>query len=112
MGIDHLLTTPITVMRQTYIDDEFGDHRRGPWETNATVNGWFDSNLRRAVETVTTRDEANSDGVLFLPAGTDILPTDRVEIGGLLYQVFGVPAPIPMPGGTHHIEMQIKRYIG
>lgn len=112
MGIEHLFSTPVVIQDQAFVDDEFGMRRLGAWATTATVLGWFDSNLRRSGEQIDNRDQAESDGLLFLPAGTPLSATSRVVINGLTYQIFGIPAPIPVPGGIHHIEVRIKRYTG
>lgn len=108
------MTTPITVQRQSFVSDKWGDRRQGTWSDLTTVNGWADTNLRKSNEAVSDRDEAENDGIVYLPAGTDVLDTDRLVISGVIYQVFGQPATIPVPygSGQHHLETRVKRYRG
>jgi hypothetical protein len=49
---------------------------------------------------------------LFLPAGADILPTDRWRQDGLTYEVDGEPAAWRSRGRAHHLEVQLKRWRG
>lgn len=45
----------------------------------------------------------------FLPAGTDVLVTDRVQVGGQVYEVDGTPARWRgLSGVEDHVQVQLK----
>ena len=112
--VSPIFNVPIDIQRQTLVSDEYGDNRQGAWATVYSVLGWADTNLKKETENIQNRDASNSDGLCFLPTGTDILDTDRLLINGFTYQVYGVPAPIndPRDNSTHHLELRIRRYVG
>ena len=110
-----IMNVPIEIQRKTAVNDAFGNSgNRGTWETINTVNGWLDTNIKKVIEIIQDRDESNSDGVCYLPAGTDIVSTDRIVALGLTYQVFGIPSGIvdPRDGTINHIELRVRRYVG
>ncbi|MEU7096057.1 hypothetical protein [Kitasatospora aureofaciens] len=114
MSLDQIFSISITIQRAGAAKDRYGNVGLD-WSnpTSTTVLGWLDTNQRKMHEEIRNRDESESDGNAFLPAGTDILPTDRLIINGTTYQVYGVPAPVYRPGwGLHHIECRIKRFQG
>lgn len=51
---------------------------------------------------------------LYAPAGTDILPTDRVVVRGVTYEVDGEPGEWvnPLTGARPGIEVALKRVTG
>lgn len=114
MSLDQILNIPITIQRAGPGPDRYGNTNLD-WTnpTSVTVNGWLDTNQRKMREEIANRDEIESDGNAFLPAGTDVLGTDRLIINGITYQIYGVPAPVYRPGwGLHHVECRIKRSEG
>jgi hypothetical protein len=106
------------IQRQATVSDAYGQDRLGAWSTIATVNIGLDLNNKKVTETINNRDEANSDGLCWLPAGTDILPTDRLVVTVLaityIFQVFGPPSiEVDLRDGSiHHLECRIRRYVG
>lgn len=114
MSLENIFIIPIAIQRAGTNVDRYNNPQID-W-TNpvvTTVNGWLDTNQRRMGETETNRDALESDGNAFLPAGTDVLGTDRLVINGITYQVYGIPSPVYRPGlGVHHIECRIKRFSG
>ena len=114
MSLDKILAIPITIVRAGSAPDRYGNTDID-WThpTETTVSGWLDTNLRRMGEQERDRDELESDGNAYLPAGTDIRGTDRLLIHGVTYQVYGLPSPVFRPGwGVHHVECRIKRFQG
>jgi len=112
--LENIFTVPIIIQRAGFTVDKYNNPGID-WSntTETTVSGWLDTNQRRMGEQETNRDALESDGNAFLPAGTDVLGTDRLIINGVTYQVYGIPAPVPRPGfGIHHIECRIKRFSG
>lgn len=101
------------IQRQATISDVYGQDRLGTWATIATVNVGLDLNNKKVTETINNRDEANSDGLCWLPAGTDILHTDRIVVLGDTFQVFGPPSIIVdlRDGSIHHLECRVRRYV-
>jgi hypothetical protein len=114
MSLDQILSIPIVIQRAGPGPDRYNNAGLD-WSnpTSVTVSGWLDTNQRKMKEDIRDRDELESDGNAFLPAGTDVRGTDRLIINGITYQVYGIPAPVYRPGwGLHHIECRIKRYAG
>ena len=114
MSLYPIMNLSIEIQRQSTVSDAYGDDRLGPWATISTVNGWLDLNNKKVIEVISNRDEANSDGLCYLPAGTDVLQTDRIVVNSTTYQVFGIPSLIidPRDGSVHHIEMRVREYRG
>ena len=113
--LEQLMTMPMTIERAGSAKDRYGNANID-WTnpTSTPVLGWYDANVKRFQhEDGRVRDEAASDGIVYLPAGTDVLSTDRLLIGTDRYEVFGVPAVIQRPGwGVHHVEIRVKRFLG
>lgn len=115
MSIAQIMTIPMTIERAGHGPDRYGN--AGIDWTNMTttqVVGWYDANVKRFMhEDLKNRDSVDSDGIVYLPAGTDILGTDRLVINGQRYEVFGVPAIIQTPTyGVHHVECRVKVFHG
>jgi hypothetical protein len=114
MTVYPIMNVPIEIQRQGTVTDAYGQDRLSAWTTLSTVYGWLDTNMKKVIEIVANRDESTSDGICILPAGTDIVSTDRIQANGYLYQVFGIPSAIvdPRDNTVHHIELRVRRYVG
>lgn len=66
------------------------------------------------VETVGDRTALTTGWHLFTPPGMDmdLLPTDRIEYDGIVYEVDGEVARFGLAGRVHHIETRIVRVGG
>lgn len=56
---------------------------------------------------------ANADKKIIAPSGTDIEAGDRLEIDGIMYDLFGVPADWQMKlyGKVQHLQIFLRRVL-
>lgn len=83
----------VTVMRAPLTEDEYGN-QVSDWEnaTSTPHEGCAVGLAGRGDEVFTgDREAAISDLIVLMPSGTDVVPTDRLEIRGRAYQVVGEP---------------------
>lgn len=112
--IGGLLNQTLTILRAPLIGDRYGNQVRDWTDAVPTVVlGRLETEERRAEEDVADREQLTARGVCFLPAGTDILGTDRIlDEVGVRYEVVGQPAPQTTPRGPHHIEVRVTSMEG
>lgn len=65
-----------------------------------------------STEDVVAQQRTESTHRAFLPAGADVLATDRLRFGGLDYQVDGEPERLRIRGAEHHVEALCFRIKG
>lgn len=58
-----------------------------------------------STENVVGQQRTESTHRVFLPAGVDVLPTDRVRFFGVDYQIEGDPERFRIRGAEHHVEV-------
>lgn len=98
-------------------EDQYGNDVPGP-PTEIEVTGCAvapsDSTGAGANENVDARDTVISGLTLFAPYGTDIRPTDRVRIAGVLYDVYGQPGGFrsPFTGSTGPVVTVLSAVTG
>lgn len=101
-------TTPVTILRAPPVEDRYGN-QAPDWEnadeTDTTGWKWQQSSGETTIE---GRDASTTIEMLALPAGADIVDTDRVRIGADVYDVNGRPDRLSTPRGEHHIEVNLK----
>lgn len=111
-GIATLFCHEVRILRAATVEDRYGNQAKD-WSSprRRTVRG-------RVVQR--GRDETGTDGrearitgwVCYLPAGTDVTALDRVQWGGVTYEVKGVPNRAPDRWGEHHVECDLLRVDG
>ncbi len=89
---------------------------------NNTVHDWGEAATRVAskawvTQTSTTEDRADRETpaarwVCFLPAGTSVGFTNRIEWGDLVFEIDGLPHTAWTPGGAHHVEVPLRYSAG
>lgn len=65
-----------------------------------------------STEDVVAQQRTESTHKAFLPAGADVLATDRLRFGGVDYQVDGQPEAWRKGGRDHHVEALVFRVTG
>lgn len=79
--------------------------------TKTTVSGCELQPVASDTAWTDTSQAVTIEARLWLPAGTDIQPDDRVEAGGVLYAIQGAPKPWQSPtGAVDHIECDLVRW--
>jgi hypothetical protein len=63
-------------------------------------------------EDVVLQQRTESTHRVFLPAGADVLVTDRIRYGGVDYKVDGEPERWKLRGVDHHVEVFVFRVQG
>jgi hypothetical protein len=108
----------MTRQRAGNTETRYGDTKID-WSTttDATFLGWLDSTPQavrsRAITELTTRAGELSTGTLYAPATLDIRNTDRVLVGGDLWQIDSIPAKFYRADGTvSHLQMIVSRFQG
>jgi hypothetical protein len=107
------MTETIRVLRQTPTADRYGNIVVGEWVPTA-VGGCAvlppPVQIAATVEATDNKDHVSTLRVLFAPAGTDVLATDRVQHGDTVYEVSGDPSPFP--GHLAHVEVNLRKVTG
>lgn len=107
------MTETVDVLRQTPTTDRYGNVVAGEW-TPTSVDGCAvlppPVQIAATAETTDNRDHVASIRVLFAPAGTDVVATDRVQHGDTVYDVDGDPSIYP--GVLSHLEANLRRVTG
>lgn len=98
----------VTVLRAPLITDRYGAKVRD-W-AHASSTSWAGCTVQpySATEAAVDREYAATHVRLFAPPGTSLLATDRVQHGGVTYDVDGDPAL----WAGHHLEASLKRTTG
>lgn len=113
MGVPaHMLPHTVTRVRAATTTDSY----------NNTVPSWGDSASRLDMAAwlqQNQRSEPRSDGRdpldqlwLLVTNEADILGGDRVEFGGMTFEVEGPPEPVYTPAGFHHTEATLRVVTG
>lgn len=63
-------------------------------------------------EEVALQQRTESFWRVFLPAGADVLATDRLRFDGVDYEIDGEPRRWRMNGREHHVELVVTRVVG
>ena len=111
MSLQGLLVHDVTILRATTTTDRYENvvvSWSSPTETG--VKGWITQ--RNRSEDNDQRSAEISDWVLFAPADTDIVAGDRVQWGGVTYEVDGPPLRAYTPRGEHHVEAGLRVVVG
>lgn len=107
------MTETVQVLRQTPTTDRYGNTVPGEW-TPTDVAGCAvlppPVQIAATAEVTDNRDHVATIRVLFAPAGTDVLATDRVQHGATVYEVDGDPAVYP--GALAHVEANLRKVTG
>lgn len=111
MSFAALLGQEVTIVRAAASVDRYNDVS-ADWSsaTRTVVHGRLQQT--DTVEVAVGRDTVIADWVLFLPAGTDVLPSDRVEVDGATFEVVGLPNVAHTPRGPHHVEARLRSITG
>lgn len=111
--INPLMSDTVTLLRRTDVADRYGNVVPGEW-TPTVVPGCAllppQVQITATLEAIDNRDQVSTLRILFAPAGTDIRPTDRVQHGGVTYDVDGSPSAFP--GSLAHVEVNLKAVTG
>lgn len=96
-------------------EDAYGNPIPGPPESvviaNVSLQPLLGSPSTEALSA--SYDQVVTRWRLFVPPGTDLVTTDRVQQGSLDLEVDGNPVTWPGPDGQpHHGEAMLKRYGG
>lgn len=69
---------------------------------------------KAGTETIVGQDTVVSGLTCLMPFGTDVLPTDRVQVRGVIYDVNGQPSTWKSPSTGHRsvVEVQLKTATG
>lgn len=106
--------TTITVLRDSPGGfDEYGDPITST-TTRTDIAGCAVAPRKSSEPQVLGRNGVVIDFTVFVPAGSDILFTDRIEIAGLVYNIDGIPAEWiqPMTGTVFPTEISLQRAVG
>ena len=116
MTIDRLFVPDgVVIVRAATTTDRYGN-TVSDWEdtTRTTVDGWVAQT--GTDEGVGDRQHVTSTWAVFLPAGTDLEPGDRVEWQGDTFEVHGRPNRARRAGrtrgGVHHVEAELRTVEG
>lgn len=108
MALESLMTTPVTVVRPSLATDR-NRNQVPDWAgaSSTSTRGWLAQTS--AAELIEAgRDGGMSAWLLYLPAGTVIDRTCRVQVSGVTYDVDGPVNRAPTPRGEHHVEVRLR----
>lgn len=98
-------------------EDAYGNDVPGP-PTEIPIAGCGvaprDSTGSAANEMTDARDTVISGLTLYAPYGTDVRATDKVRIGGIMYEVIGLPGSFrsPFSGSTGPVVVALELVTG
>lgn len=111
MHPERLMRLPCTITRvaRGVTADRYGDP--DDEEQTTPTLCWLEQTRR--TEDTTSQDLQDTTWNLYLPADTDISGSDRIEVAGDSYELFGPPwsAIHPRTGAATHIEATLKRTV-
>lgn len=112
MSIGELLTLACTIthVAESGAADEYGNPTD---ETTTSATVCYLEQTARSEQTA-GGDVQREDWLMFLPAGTTVSGSDRVDVAGYgLFELDGPPWPVrnPREGVTHHVECRVRRVI-
>jgi hypothetical protein len=106
----------IVIRRASMTSDRYGAKVRDWAHASVTTVEYCSVQPLNAIENDVDREYANTHMRLYAPAGTDLVATDRVEYGGVTWEVDGEPFhwadPWNPTSGDDHIEADLKRVTG
>lgn len=97
--------------------DSYGNDAPGP-PTETPIPGCGvaprDSTGSAANEITDARDTVISGLTLYAPYGTDVRATDKIRVGGVLYEVVGLPGSFrsPFTGSTGPVVVALELVTG
>lgn len=107
MSLAGLLCHEVTIVRPSTTTDRYGDAVKSAtagrrWTTAARVA------QQSRIEDHDGREARVTDWLVYLPAGTDIVATDRLLWGVFVFEVIGVPNRAPDRRTEHHVECDLR----
>lgn len=106
--VNKTLTDSCTIQRNTQVVDDGGNHVM-LWSPVATVKCRLISDTQRQKpEPVAGRETPRTPYRLILPAGTDVLGTDRAVVDNVIYEIQDVKASLT--DGVF-VEVEVLRYV-
>lgn len=113
MGVPaHLLTTAVTKVRPASTTDSSGNAvlDYGASATRTSDLAWVQQDS--GTEPLAEGRDPLERGWLLITNDADVHGRDRYEIGALVFEVDGPPAPYNTPGGFHHTEVRLRSVDG
>lgn len=108
MSYASLLVHTATIKRAATVTNDYGDSRPD-WAAATSTTSPARFVQRSATEELGERDAEVSEWVAYLPAGVDLVATDRLEWGSYVFEVSGLPlAAVRRSADVHHIEAQLR----
>jgi hypothetical protein len=100
-GLAYLFTDLVTVIHGEEPDDEA--------VTRTTYRGRLTTNNAGRPYGSTPQATSVTDESVMLPPDAEVDPKDQIEIGGVPYEISGVPKVARTPHGVHHITVDLLR---
>lgn len=105
------LRDTITRLRGTVTTGPYGaDHI--DWTTPGELAMACEFQPMTTDEEVALQQRTESFWRVFLPAGADVLATDRLRFNGVVYEIDGEPRRWRLNGSEHHVELVVTRVVG
>ena len=101
----------VTVIRAALVSDGKGGQRRDWTSTTATSSSAWVQPVS-STEDTDGQERVVARWRIFLPAGADVLSTDRIGFSGDTYFVDGEVQPWDSGTGPHHAEAFLRRVDG
>lgn len=87
------MTEPTEILRSTEVEAEPG-YPRLQWSTIATTKSWA-TPLSQREALMANQMQYRVDGTRYLPVGADVLPKDRLKVGGKTFEIAGITEATP-----------------
>jgi hypothetical protein len=105
MGLEEHFLDEVTIERSTRAENPYGNAKLS-WEPSSIVRGRLVQKARRVWSDARQEYVVVSNPLLLLPAGTDVIPRDRVVIGGITYHVDQLLERRAWAG--HHLSLMLS----
>jgi head-tail adaptor len=108
-----ILTDDLFVLRAELVTG-YGGSRVRDWPNASRTPSPASVQPSSSSESKSRGDRVETTLRVFLPPGTDVVATDRIEWHGTVYDIHGEPMrwPSPFSGGEHHVELQMRKVTG
>lgn len=108
LGVD-----TITVLRAPIIADDHGNDKRDWAHASSTIIDGCDAQPQGSQETLVNEDQTLIAYLVLAPPGSDVRSTDRVELNGRTFEVYGVPGVwTSRSGRLDYVEIRLTDWRG
>lgn len=105
------LTQQLVILRGSAAQDQYGNIRISYVQATPTPVPGYVYATTGGEDTVDQQRE-QFDALAFVPTGTDVVNTDRIDTGGHVYEVVGIRDLHHHVASISHMQLQLREVVG